>query len=120
MLLMDAGQDDPPHAPVVYVVRQSERFAAIHGDLVAAVRQGRANLLGELLESAVVIGNAPRANDRDLQGRSPEMDSDGVDKLTSTPRGVLLNHQIKSWSETLRRAWMMVRLRRMLSSTLQG
>ena len=38
-----------------------------------AIGQLRADLLGELLEAAVAIGNTARADDGNLHGRSSEM-----------------------------------------------
>ena len=71
MLLVNTGQDHAPDALIVFVVRCSERFAAVNRDLVPAISKLRADFFGELLKATVAIRDAARANDGNLQDRSP-------------------------------------------------
>ena len=69
MLLVNTGQDHTAHAPVVLIFRSGERIAAVNRDIVPTISKLRADLLSKLFEATVAIGDAARADDRDLQGR---------------------------------------------------
>ena len=106
---MNAGENHPPYPYVVLVVRLGELPTTVNGDLVSMIGKLGADLFGELLETAVPIGDATRADDRDLQGRSPiegaGMSAGICDWLASAnaARGVSQNHHSRRRSETRRR-----------------
>ena len=69
MLLMEAGNDDAAHAPVVNIVGTGEGAAAIDGNPMAMIGEARADLLGKAFEAAVAIGNAAGSDDGDVHER---------------------------------------------------
>src|SRR5208337_1376059 len=108
MLLVQAGDNDAPHAAIVDVVGLGERPAAIDRDPMSAVGQARADLLGEALETAIAVRDAASADNGDLHFCCSLLALCSRQLLatassTSTARGVLQNHHSKSRSETRRR-----------------
>ena len=67
-------ESDDAHAAVIPEGSRDVPVAAVHGDLVSAFDEPRADLLGECLETAVVRRHAPDSEDRDTHRHLALMD----------------------------------------------
>jgi len=125
VLLMNAGKNDPPNPPIVYVFGSRERFPAIYRHEVPPICKLRAELLGELLEPTVTIGDSPGPDNGDFQGRPSAVDlplvaEAGTAASESIARGASENHHSNLPSDTRLRVWTTARFLRTLLKFRSG